>query len=146
MREFPQYDGAMADWPRVEAMPGAAELLFALSPDWKLALATNAVDSDEAQIRQALKRVNLDRYLDSIYCYRKIGHKKPAAEFYHFVINDLGLPKENIVMVGDDFAAEIIGATKAGLRAIWYLPNSSEERQGSNFVTIHDLLEIPGVL
>ena len=47
MRDFPEARGPMADWPRVETLPGVEEVLRQLRPRWTLALATNAVASDE---------------------------------------------------------------------------------------------------
>lgn len=48
MRDFPQFSGSMATWPKVEMVDGADEVLQLLGTSWQLALATNAVDSTEA--------------------------------------------------------------------------------------------------
>ncbi len=146
MREFSEYDGPMVTWPRVEAMPHAAEALAALHGRWRLALATNAAASGEAQIRAALERVDLARYLDKIYCYRVIGHKKPSAEFFGFILNDLGIQPQSAVMVGDDFEADVLGANRAGIRAVWLNQKSDEARMGEMYRTIHDLGELPEAL
>src|SRR5512139_1210601 len=81
MRVFPQYPGPMSAWPQVEALPYALETLSTLHPTFTLCLATNAADSDESDIRLALARVGLDPFLDRVYCFRKIGYKKPLPEF-----------------------------------------------------------------
>jgi putative hydrolase of the HAD superfamily len=120
MRVFPQFDGPMKDWPRVEAVPGAAEMLESLHEDWTLCLATNAADSDEADIRLALARVDLDRWLDKVYCFKTIGFKKPARQFYQAILQDLGLPPERVIMVGDDYETDVLGARRIGLRAVWF--------------------------
>ena len=124
MRDFKEFNGPMKDWPRVEAVPGAAETLAALRPDWTLALATNANDSAEADIRAALQRVNLDRWLDKVYCFKKIGHKKPSLEFYQYILDDLKLTPRSICMVGDNFEADVLGANACGMRAIWFNEHS----------------------
>ena len=67
MRDFNGFNGPMKDWPRLEVLPGAAEILAALHPDWNLALATNAEASDETDIRAALQRVDLDQWIDNVY-------------------------------------------------------------------------------
>ncbi len=120
MRDFTEYTGPMKDWPRVEAIPGAADMLASLHNDWTLCLATNADVSDEADIRLALRRVDLERWLDKIYCFKTIGFKKPSPEFYQFILKDLGLPPERVVMVGDNYLADVLGAQNAGLHAIWF--------------------------
>lgn len=119
MRVFPLYVGPMAAWPQVAAIPHAQEVLALLQPAYRLCLATNAADSDEAEIRLALSRVGLDQYLDKIYCFRKIGAKKPRPEFFSFILEDLSLPPSQAVMIGDDYDADILGALHAGLSAVW---------------------------
>ena len=146
MRGFPEFSGPMKNWPRVEAIPGAAETLSVLHADWLLALATNATDSDEAEIRAALRRVDLDRWLDKIYCYKKIGFRKPSSEFYNFILEDLGLSSDQAIMVGDDYEADVIGAARCGLRAVWLNGLSLEEHENDQCCTVHDLSTIPGVL
>jgi HAD superfamily hydrolase (TIGR01509 family) len=120
MRVLPEFDGPMKDWPRVEAVPGAFETLTALHEEWILALATNAADSDEQDIRAALRRVDLDRLLDKVYCFKKIGFRKPSPEFFAYILEDLGLPPDQVIMVGDDYAADVLGAWQCGLRAAWF--------------------------
>ena len=120
MRVFPEYTGPMKDWPRLEAVPGAVDMLDGLHEDWILALATNAADSDEADIRAALRRVDLERRLDKVYCFKTIGYRKPSPEFFDFILKDLGLPAERVIMVGDDLEADVLGARRAGLRAVWF--------------------------
>jgi hypothetical protein len=60
MRDFPEFSGPMATWPRVEAIPNVKEALEGLQAHWILALATNVEASDEPDIRAALRRVGLD--------------------------------------------------------------------------------------
>jgi hypothetical protein len=96
MRVFPEFDGPMAAWPRVEAMPFANEILADLHLRYGLALATNAADSEETEIRAALDRVGLGKLLDKVYCYRNIGHKKPSKEFFDYVLADLGIEQSQV--------------------------------------------------
>ena len=143
MRVFPEYDGPMVAWPKVEAMPHAEEVLSELHSRSLLAVATNAADSDEAEIRAALERVGLAKHIDRIYCYRRLGHKKPSKEYFKAILADLGLEAGHVIMVGDDFDADVIGANNSGLRAIWYNPRTSEEREGDMHQTVHDLRQLP---
>jgi putative hydrolase of the HAD superfamily len=146
MQVFPQYTGAMMDWPRVAPVDYAPEVLAELYPKTRLAVATNARDSDEAQIRGALKRVELDGYLDFIFCFRTIGYLKPDIEYYQYILNRLELRTEQVVMVGDEWNADILGANQAGLRAIWLNERTPEQRKSEQYQTIHSLLELPQAL
>jgi putative hydrolase of the HAD superfamily len=144
MRDIPGFTGPMADWPRVETMPGAAEVLAALGRTWTIALATNAGRSDDAQIRAALARGGIDRYIDQIYCARGIGHRKPARGFFEYIIAHAGCAKDQIVVVGDNHAKDIEGAVNAGLRAIW-LDVSGDPRESAT-PRIRALRDLPNAL
>ena len=146
MRDFNGFNGPMKDWPRLEVLPGAAEILAALHPDWTLALATNAEASDETDIRAALQRVDLDQWIDNVYCFRKIGCNKPSLEFYQYILDDLTLTPRSICMVGDNFEADVLGANACGMRAIWFNEHSLEVRENDLHRTIHDLAALPGCL
>jgi FMN hydrolase / 5-amino-6-(5-phospho-D-ribitylamino)uracil phosphatase len=146
MRVFPVFTGPMKDWPRVEAVTGAAEMLSALHTDWTLAIATNAADSTEEDIRLALRRVDLDRWLDRVYCFKKIGFKKPSPEFYGYILKDMGLSAERVVMVGDDHENDVLGAVRCGLRAMWFNERDGKEDNEGMIRTIHQLSELTHIL
>ena len=146
MREFNEFSGPMKDWPYVQALPGAAEMLAALRPDWTLALATNADVSDEADIWAALQRVGLDQWLDKVYCFKKIGCKKPSIEFYQYILVDLKLVPRSVCMVGDNFMTDVLGANACGLRAFWFNEHSLDVRDNDLHRTIHELKALPVVL
>lgn len=73
----------------------------------------------------------------------EIGFRKPSADFYQAVCQQLQLPAEQILMVGDDLTNDIIGATSCGLRAAWI----NRRREDSmclppNAVEIHHLTDL----
>ena len=146
MREFPEYSGPMADWPRVATVPNVEEALLELRPHWTLALATNTVDSDEMAICKALDRVGLRSLLDKVYCYQSIGHSKPAPAFFNHIVEDLRMDRRRIVMVGDGFEKDVLGANGAGIRSIWYNESSDEIRSGKMYKTIRDFRSLPETL
>ena len=146
IQDCKEFNGPMKDWPRLEAIPGAADMLACLHADWTLALATNATDSDEKDIRLALHRVGLDRWLDRIYCCKKIGHKKPSREFFRYILDDLRLSPQSLCMVGDNYELDVLGANACGMRAIWFNQHSDENREGDLHRTIHTLDALPDAL
>ncbi len=146
MRVFPGAVGPMVHWPRVEAVPGVRRALVALRPQAVLGLATNAADSDAAEIRAALVRVRLSSYFEKLYCYRGLGVRKPSPEYFAAVLADLGLPPERVVMVGDEWRADIDGALAAGLWAVWYDPGHRGECRHERARTLHDMHRLPAAL
>jgi putative hydrolase of the HAD superfamily len=146
MRDHKEFSGPMKDWPFVETIPGAAETLVILHTNWTLAIATNADISNEEDIRAALKRVDLDQWLDKIYCFKKIGHNKPSLEFYQYILDDLKLTPHSIFMVGDNYEADVLGANRCGIRAIWFNSQNDDNRKAEKVRTIHRLSDLPLVL
>ena len=150
MRELPGLRGPMCDWPRVEALPGAVATLEALRVQGlRLALATNAADSGEAQIRAALARCGLSEPLERIFCARDLGCAKPASAYYAACLAGLGLPAAEVAMVGDDWTGDVLGALYAGLAAVWLCPRRTllpPVPDGARVRTIAALGELPAVL
>jgi HAD superfamily hydrolase (TIGR01509 family) len=50
----------------------------------------------------------------------KLGMEKPAAPIFRWTASQLGVALEDVVHVGDSFAADVEGALAAGMRAIWF--------------------------
>ncbi len=147
MRDFPEFSGRMATWPRVEVSAHAAEALSALrSMGRLLGLATNAADSTENDVWAALRRGGLDGLLDRVYCFRSVGFRKPSREFFEFIVRDIALPRPQIVMVGDNFEVDVAGANAAGIRAVWLAGAHEAHRTGDMHRTIVDLGDLPLLL
>ena len=119
MRDFPEFSGPMAAWPHVEAIPNVKEVLVELRRQWTLALATNSIDSDETAIWKALDRVGLSSLLDKVYCFQSISHSKPSPGFFDYIVKDLLIDRRCIVMVGDGFEKDVLGANQS--RNSWHL-------------------------
>lgn len=142
MRTF-DHPGPMCSWPKVEAMPGAQAMLAALQGRAGLALATNAADSQEHEIRKALAMGGLDPYLEHIFCFRSVGHKKASPPFFAHVRAQLELPAQGLLMVGDDFEQDVLAAKAAGIRSVWFNARNTDSRSGTEFCTIHGFHELP---
>jgi HAD superfamily hydrolase (TIGR01509 family) len=143
MREFPGSLGPMHLWAKVEVVPGAVETLTIAGQNRIIALATNALDSSEEDIWAALRRVSLDNLIDKVYSFRKIGHLKPSRAFFEYILQDLKIDAQEIVMVGDDFAKDISGANKSGIYSVWLNQISSLKRAGRLHDTIYSLKDLP---
>jgi putative hydrolase of the HAD superfamily len=50
------------------------------------------------------------------------GISKPDPRILHIALARLGVAAADAVMVGDSWAADITGAARAGIRAVWFNP------------------------
>jgi membrane-associated phospholipid phosphatase/phosphoglycolate phosphatase-like HAD superfamily hydrolase len=150
--------GSMAEWPRVAAVPGAAEALAALHGRYRLCVATNADDSGADEVMAALGRVGLARFIDRVFSSRDIGARKPDPAFYAAVLEALRadaatkgeppLRADQVVMIGDNFENDVVGAWAAGLEAIWFNPDHTPlpGKRSASDAEIHALANLPSVL
>lgn len=119
----PRFSGPMADWPEVRAVEGVPETIAALAGRYRLAVASNAVDSSAAQVQAALARAGLDGNFSAIFTFAELGCKKPDPAFFFQVAESLDALPRQLVMVGDSYTVDIPGARRAGWRAVWYNPS-----------------------
>jgi HAD superfamily hydrolase (TIGR01509 family) len=142
MKDDPAMDTPMVLWPRVEAVEGAEELLQAIHARRTVVMATSANQSNEAEIRLALQRVHLNEAFDRIFCFKNTGRRKSSKDFYPFILEALGAKPSEVLMVGDHFESDVLGAAKAGLSSVWFNPKDGQERTGERYQTIHALRDL----
>jgi putative nucleotidyltransferase with HDIG domain len=124
MRVFPEYDGAMVDWPQVSAVDGAGKALEQLHGRFRLFVATNAAESSARQVCAALERVELAQYIERVFTMHELNSRKPDPAFFLALSEQIGVLPQDCVMVGDDLQVDIAGAISAGWRAMWLNPGS----------------------
>jgi HAD superfamily hydrolase (TIGR01509 family) len=105
----------------VETMPpvdGASELLaglagrgfcLAILSNWPLA----------ATIDRYAAAAGWERHLAGVFVSQRIGTIKPHPAIFAFAADALGVPPGAILHVGDDWAADVVGAREAGWRVAW---------------------------
>jgi putative hydrolase of the HAD superfamily len=103
-----------------EPLPGAAEALAALSARWPLAIISDSIVTPAAGLRQILAHHGLARYFSGFYFSDEVGASKPAPLAYRAAAQDLGVPVEGIVHVGDRDETDVAGALGVGARAVYF--------------------------
>jgi putative hydrolase of the HAD superfamily len=149
MRDIREQAGPMVEWPRVEAMPGAALALQALSGLSFQCVATNATESSGSQVAAALDRVGLRTHLTHFLTSSELGVSKPDPGFFEEVSRVLGVPPTTILAVGNDYVKDIVPARAVGMITI--LVSSEEEsapREAADLIvpSLTDLPDLVGAL
>jgi HAD superfamily hydrolase (TIGR01509 family) len=83
----------------------------------RLALCSNAPFPPPLMYEQ-LERLRLSRYFDAVLFSSEIGWRKPDPRVFAEILKRLGLPARSVWYLGDEWEADIEGATAAGMRAI----------------------------
>ncbi len=76
---------------------------------------------------------------------------KPSRSFFGAAIDDLGVPTESIVMVGDDVANDVLGAQAAGIRGVLvrtgkFRPSDLERDDGTPDAVVDSIADLPSLL
>ena len=143
MVDFPDSQGKMCDWAVVKAVEGAEETLAFLSQQGhSLYIATGAAASGVQDIQLAFERVGLSKFISGYFCQANIGLSKGTPEFYQTIVTMLDANPSEITMVGDSIEKDIVSAIEAGLDAIWFNPDSSDEQGKAGYKQIRQLREL----
>lgn len=83
--------------PLMQPEPGMAQALAQLSSKYSLALATNRGASAE----RILHHFNLFHYFKAVVTSRDVPRPKPSPDMLHLALKRLGLPRGQVLFVGD---------------------------------------------
>jgi aminoglycoside 6'-N-acetyltransferase I len=146
MSEAGPVDIPMADWPEVRAIDGASEVLSLLSKRYRIAIATNATVSKKSDVVHALGRVGLNAFIEEIFCFTELGHKKSEPGFWDAVLTRLGAQKNELIMIGDSLEQDVLGPMRVGIRAIWFNWKQESFSGAPSIRSIRALRELPAAI
>ena len=105
----------------VEAMPpvdGAGDVIASLSGrGFQVAVLSNWPLA--ATIDLYVAAAGWDRHLAGVFVSQRIGTIKPQPEIFRFAADALGRAPSELLHVGDDWAADVVGARNAGWRVAY---------------------------
>lgn len=64
----------------------------------------------------------MHRYFRSVVCSEEAGANKPSPVIFEYALRAAGVAAGAAVMIGDDPQADILGASNAGIDAVWFNP------------------------
>lgn len=142
MHDDPTATVPMVEWEQVHPVEGIAPVLAYLqSSGRRCILATSADVSSESQIRGALARAGLDLYFSRIYSFTNTGLPKDEA-FYRHILQDLSLPAQDALMVGDSFQKDVLIPNSLGIYAVWFGPAGAVRSRSDLHTTVSTMLEL----
>jgi 2-haloalkanoic acid dehalogenase type II len=112
IRKF--FDAEQAHWRAYDDARATLENLRARG--FKLALMSNA--TDHAFIERIARNGNIAEFFEPLLSSAKISHRKPDPRAFQPILDAWQIPPNEIVMVGDSPAFDILGARRAGMRGV----------------------------
>lgn len=102
------------------AAEGVHELLEELRERCILVgIVTNNVTAEQ---KDKLAFCGLDPLIDFMVTSEEVGSPKPESAIFEAALERAGCRKNEAVVVGDSWESDILGARRAGIRAIWFNP------------------------
>lgn len=97
-------------------VPGALALIERLADRVPVAIVTNNTLHEQIE---KLATFGLDHHVDALITSEECGVAKPDGAIFRCALERLHVDARDAVMVGDSWDKDVIGATRAGIRAIW---------------------------
>ena len=111
-------------------MPHAVELLQYLKPRYQMHIVTNGfVETQFAK----LERSGIRHFFTHVFVSERIGASKPKKAFFDHAVKSANARKKESIVVGDNLEADVMGAKKAGIDAVFFNPNGQIHNQHPNY-------------
>jgi len=98
------------------AVDGALELVAHLRARLRIAVVTNNTVAEQTE---KLAAFGFAPHVDVLVTSEEVGAAKPDARIFRVALERLVCEPHEAVMVGDAWHADVLGATGAGIRALW---------------------------
>jgi len=93
----------------------AVPVLASLAQQYPLVMVSNFYGN----INQVLQDFGIAHYFQAVVESAVVGVRKPSPEIYQLGIDQLGLPAEECVVIGDSYSKDIQPAKSLGCKTIW---------------------------
>lgn len=120
---------------------GAIEVLEYLQPNYHLHIITNGFHFVQDK---KLKNSNIEHFFKTITNSEMAGVKKPHPNIFEFALSLAKANKEESLMIGDSWEADIEGALDFGIDAIFFNAENTSHKNG--VVEVNHLLELKKIL
>jgi len=120
---------------------GAVALLDYLAPRYSLHIITNGFRKVQAR---KLESSNIRHFFETITDSQAVGVKKPDPRIFEHALQVAKAVRSESLMIGDNFEADILGASKLGLKTICF--NYHKATIPNIFTQVDDLIAIKSYL
>lgn len=110
---------------RLQLYPEVDDVLRELSQQYKLAALS---DAQSAWALPEMQAVGIADYFRPIIISGDFGYRKPDSRIFLSAIDGLGVPAENILFVGNDMYRDIYGASRLGMKTVFFSSNQGRKK------------------
>ncbi len=114
------------------------DLLVQLGKKYKLGIVTNGVAGLQ---RKKWHGCGLETWFDAVTISGELGIGKPKPDIFEWIANELKIPLETCVMVGDNADRDVQGGINAGIKTVW-VDRGFKPRTATPTLEVKELLEM----
>lgn len=117
---------------------GARELLDELAAyGYRMGIVSNGFR--EVQYNK-MRSSDIEKYFDVVVLSDEIGINKPDRRFFDYAVDKASSHYINNIMIGDNYATDILGALDAGWETVWFTGGTAPQNEADEKVTVAETL------
>lgn len=128
---------------KTQLIDGAMELLAYLKPRYRMHILSNGFR--EVQYKK-IENSGLRPYFDKIILSEDAGVNKPHPELFTYALKSTNSRRDQTIMIGDSWDADIVGAHHSRIAQIWLNPTGEAPQGFDPTHTVRTLAEIKNIL
>lgn len=102
----------------------AEETLALTSKHYNVGIITNGFK--ETQLKK-FEKLSMHKYTSQMVISEELGVLKPDPKVFNHATEIAGVPRDEILYVGDSYSSDVVGGLNAGWKTAWYTGVVSEE-------------------
>jgi putative hydrolase of the HAD superfamily len=121
-------------------VPGVVDLLEYLRPSYRMYILSNGFR--ELQVKK-LNLSGLNQYFDRVILSEDAGIQKPHRKIFDFALKNTNSRRNESLMIGDSWDADIAGACHSNMDQIWFNPQNLPP--AGNFTPTYTVRSLSGI-
>lgn len=124
-------------------LPFALDILRYLQDKYTLHILSNGFR--EVQYKK-MDNSGLTSFFDKIILSEDAGANKPSKHIFDYALSITSANREDVLMIGDSWEADIVGAYQSNIHQVWYNPNRLHPSDFTPTYEISNLKELQNIL
>ena len=130
-----------------DILPGVADAIRALSGRYKLCVVSDTIVTPGTGLRALLEKHGLAEYFDGYAFSDEVGRSKPHPAMFTSARDQMDVPFEEMVHIGDRDNKDVKGAQALGMKAILYTAKRDVDRYTTSADAVcEDHADLPGII